>query len=314
MAAGVSVIVPTYDGQRWLPVCLAALARQTFRDFEVVVVDDRAGEATRGFENGYLGLTLSRIVNDRTRQFAACANRGVAATHSPWVALLNDDTAPEPGWLTALIAASAGAHVGSVASRMVFASRPNILQSAGICVDRAAIAWDRLRGRPVAEAAAPAEVFGPSAGAALYRRAMLDEIGLFDERFEAYLEDVDLAWRARRAGWRCRYAPDAVVRHVTSATAGEESDYKKRRLGRNKVWLAARNCRRRDLPIVAAYDLAAVAYTLVARRDSAPLRARLAGLRGWREVWRSRRGPFPALPFDPLVAPWRVPGRMQGQG
>lgn len=232
---------------------------------------------------------------------------------APWVALLNDDTEPEPGWLAALVAASAGTRVGSVASRMVFANRPDTVQSAGICVDRAAMAWDRLRGRPVAEALTPADVFGASAGAALYRRAMLDEIGLFEERFEAYLEDVDLAWRARRAGWRCRYAPDAVVRHVTSATMGDDSDDKHRRLGRNKVWLAARNCRRRDLPVVAAYDLGAVAFALMTRRDGVSLRARLVGLRGWREAWRSRRGPFPALQFDPLVVPWRVPGRMRGE-
>jgi GT2 family glycosyltransferase len=137
---------------------------------------------------------------------------------------------------------------------------------------------------------------------------MLDEIGLFDERFFAYLEDVDLAWRARRAGWRCMYVPQARVLHFTSATSGQGSPFKNRLLGRNKLWLAAKNARRRDWPVIAAYDTAAVLYAGLARGDWNHLRGRLDALRALPE----HVGSGPAdVSYDPLVAPWRVPARMQ---
>lgn len=313
MLACVSVVIPTLEGQRWLPDCLAALGAQTFTDFEVILVDNRQGEASREVEDGQHGLRIRRIVNFENQGFATAANQGIRAGSGEYVALLNDDTKPAPGWLEALVRAARNEQAGAVASLMVYDDRPATVQSAGISIDRAAIAWDRLGGRPARDAREPAVVFGASGGAALYRRAMLDAIGLLDERFFAYLEDVDLAWRAQRAGWRCVFAPDALVRHVTSATAGEGSAYKKRLLGRNKVWLAAKNARTRDLPIVAAYDLAAVGYTLIVRRDPIPISARWEGLKRWVEFRRGRGGESRGLPFDPLVAPWRVPGRMAGR-
>lgn len=311
MPARVSVVIPTLDGQRWLPDCLAALAAQTATDFEVVLVDNKGGEATRGFEQGYLGLTITRIINSRNRGFAAASNQGLQAGQGEFAALLNDDTKPAPDWLEALVRAAEAPDVGACASLMVFDNAPGVVQSAGIAIDRAAIAWDRLRGQPVSAARIPTDVFGASGGAALYRRAMLDEIGLLDERFVSYLEDVDLAWRAQRTHWRCVYAPDAVVRHVTSATSGEGSRFKNRMLGRNKIRLAAKNSRWRDLPIVAAYDLAAVFYALVVRRDPGPMLGRLDAIAGLPAAFRARKGASAlARGFSPLVAPWRVPRRM----
>ncbi len=311
MPARVSVVIPTLDGQRWLPDCLAALAAQTVTDFEVVLVDNKGGEATRGFGKDYAGLNITRIINERNRGFAAAANQGLRAGQGPFAALLNDDTKPAPRWLDALLSAAEPPDVGACASLMVFDGAPGVVQSAGIALDRAAIAWDRLRGQRVSAAQEPAEVFGASGGAALYRRAMLDEIGLLDERFVSYLEDVDLAWRAQRSQWRCVYAPGAVVRHVTSATAGEGSRFKTRLLGRNKIWLAAKNSRWRDLPIVLAYDLAAVFYALIARRDPGPLLGRWDAIAGITPVLRARAGAEArARGLSPLVAPWQVPRRM----
>jgi GT2 family glycosyltransferase len=179
-------------------------------------------------------------------------------------------------------------------SKMMFADRPTMINSTGLCVDRAAIVWDR-RGGEIEDGreAEPIEVFGPSAGAALYRREMLLEVGLFDEEFFAYLEDADLAWRARRHGWRCLYVPDARVLHRHSATGGEGSPFKSFHLGRNKVWMVVKNYPFRSLwyvfPMVLLYDAAAVLYALVALRDVHALRGRLAALRGVRRMWAKRR-------------------------
>lgn len=303
-------------GRVWLPECIAALRAQTFRDFEIIVVDNASSDGSREWLAGQPDVRVIR--NEANVGFAAACNQGIQASDAPFVALLNDDTRAEPQWLEALVEGMSAAHprqkkgIGSCASLMLFADRPGVVQSAGIAVDRAAIAWDRLRGCPADSAAAlcACEVFGASGGAALYRRAMLDEIGLFDERFFAYLEDVDLAWRAQRAGWRCVYVPRARVLHHTSATSIAGSPFKHRLLGRNKVWLAAKNARPRDWPLIAFYDIAAVLYAGLTRGEWSHLAGRWAGIRHARRFIHRLADGRGSPSFDPLVPPWRVPERM----
>lgn len=318
----VSVVIPTVRGRAWLPACIAALRAQTFRDFEIIVVDNASDDGSAAWLAAQPDVRVVR--NVRNLGFAAACNQGIRASHAPFVALLNDDAQPEPQWLAALVGALQNPHslvptlqssqVGACASLMLFAERPDVVQSAGIAIDRAAIAWDRLRGYRVdsAEVQQPCEIFGASGGACLYRRAMLDEIGLFDERFFAYLEDVDLAWRAQRAGWRCLYVPQACVLHHVSATAGEGSPFKNRLLGRNKVWLVAKHARLRDLPIIMLYDLAAVIYAGITRGEWSHLVGRIEGVRAIRHYLPRTRQVYSICPplFDPLVMPWRVPRRM----
>lgn len=307
-APPISVVIPTWKGRDWLPGCLASLRAQTLPPAEIIVVDNGSGDGSAAWLAAQPDLRV--ITNPANLGFAAAANQGFRAAGAPFIALLNDDTRADARWLAALVAPMlADERVGATASLLVFADQPTIVQSAGIAMDRAAIAWDRLGGRSVGAAQQPGEIFGASGGAALYRRAMLDEIGLFDERFFAYLEDVDLAWRAHTAGWRCQYTPDALVYHVTSATSGEGSPFKKQLLGRNKVWLVAKNAPLSDLPLILVYDLAAVLYAGLARGDWHHLAGRLRGLRGLAAMLPERRpGRSPSL--DPLVAPWRVPGRV----
>jgi len=312
----VTVVIPTLCGRRWLPDCIAALRRQTLRDFAVVVIDNGSDDGTAEWLAAQPDLRVIR--NAQNVGFAAACNQGIQASKSPLIAVLNDDTQPEPRWLESLVSAMRagdGRQVGACASLLLFAERPGVVQSAGIAVDRAAIAWDRLRGYPADAAVVQraGEVFGASAGAALYRRAMLDEVGLFDERFFAYLEDVDLAWRAQRAGWRCLYVPAARALHRTSATSGEGSVMKYRLLGRNKVWLVAKNAQMRDWPIVVFYDLAAVLYAGFMRGEWSHLAGRWEGIKCVRQftIIHSLTRTRCSLPFDSLVPPWSVPRRMR---
>lgn len=281
MAASVAVVIPNWNGAALLPACLDALRCQTYPEFEIVVVDNGSADDSLAVLARYPEVRVLRF--GRNRGFGAATNAGIRATAGRYVATLNNDAAPAAGWLAALVAAAdADPTVGMCASQMVFAARPDRINSCGIALDRAGIAWDLLGGEPVGADRGLVEPFGACAGAALYSRAMLAAIGLFDERFFAYLEDVDLAWRARRAGWRCRYVPAAAVAHQHSATGGEGSARKRYLLGRNKVWLLAKNYPGagwwRWLPLVLAYDVAAVGYALATRRDGAALRGRLAGL------------------------------------
>ena len=288
MSKAVSIITLNYNGRRHLPALFAALASQTWRDFELLVVDngstddspaavEELGRAT--------GLRVRQIRNRTNRGFAAACNQGIERSAGEYVVMLNNDTQPEPGWLEHLVTtARTDSAVGMVGAKMLFAQRPERINSAGIAVDWAGIAWDRQGGMldDPAESSVR-EVFGPCGGSALYKRRMLAQIGGFDEAFFAYLEDVDLAWRARLAGWRCLYQPQARVLHAHSATAGEGSPFKSYLLGRNKVWLVVKNYANpwfaRYLPAILAYDMMAMLYGLARRRDRALLHGRFAGLR-----------------------------------
>ncbi len=183
------------------------------------------------------------------RGFAGGVAEGIRAAAGEWVLCVNNDATVEEGAIAELlrVADDADDDVGSIAALMVFADRPDVINSAGIEVDRLGVAWDRLLGQPVDMGkTSVTEVFGASAGAALYRRAMLDEVP-FEESFFAYLEDVDVAWRARMRGWRSLYAPSAVVAHEFSATARHGSPLKYYWSGRNRVRVLARNATTRQL-------------------------------------------------------------------
>ena len=322
----VSVVIVNWNGLRLMEQCLGALTEQTFSEFEIIVVDNGSTDGSVDWL-GEHHPSVRVIRNDENLGFAAANNQAIRASTAEFVVTLNNDTRVEPGWLEALVrAVQPDPSVGMGACKMLFADRPEMINSTGINLDRVGIAWDRSGGeRDDAAETEPREVFGPSAGAALYRRAMLDEIGSFDERFFMYLEDVDLAWRARLAGWRCLYVPSSRVYHVHSASAREGSPFKNRLLGRNKVWTIAKNYPLDklllNLPLILLYDVAAVVFAVVARGDTYALRGRWEGLRGLREVWQDRRSiqallkrnvgrPWTAY-LSPLVPPWRVPSRFR---
>jgi GT2 family glycosyltransferase len=223
--------------------------------------------------------------------------------------LVNDDARLEPDALaTALAAGERDPRVGAVATQVRFQSAPGVINSAGIEVDSLGVASERLAGCPIEAAQARSEVFGPTACFALYRRTMLDAVGNLEERFFAYLEDVDLAWRAQAAGWTAAYEPGAVCYHRASATTGEGTRLKYFLAGRNRVWLLARNATSwqlvRGLPGILAYDLAYVIYAAVRDRTLAPLRGRLSGLRSWRTVRREATSRGAAVTLRPASRGW----------
>ena len=333
MTTRVSVVIVNWNGRHFLERCFRALLAQTCRDFEIVLVDNGSQDGSVPFVKEHFPQ-VRVITNSRNRGFAAANNQAIRATDAEFVATLNNDTEVDPAWLGELVqAADTDERVGACASRMLFADRPDVINSAGIALDRAGIAWDWRGGeKDNLEGQEPVAIFGASAGAALYRRAMLDEIGLFDEDFFAYLEDVDLAWRAQWAGWRALCVPTARVLHLHSGTAVEGSPFKARLLGRNKVWLIAKNYPWPQLlwyfPAIFLYDLGSIPYTLIWRGNWGPVQGRLEGLSGLRGALQKRKGlravhRVPAREMmarmSPLVSPralWRryahLRGRMRG--
>ena len=320
LAPDVSVIIVNWNGSRLLGRCLSALRIQTHPSYQVVLVDNGSSDDSLTLvERDYPEVVVIR--NDTNLGFAAANNIALNRIQSRYVATLNNDTQVEPTWLAELARGmEKNPTIGMCASKMLFLEDQKTINSAGISVDRAGIAWDRRGGEPDDDRPEqPEEIFGPCAGAALYRRKMLEEISFFDEDFFAYMEDVDLAWRAQLAGWRCLYVPTARVYHAHSATAGEGSPVKNRLKGRNTLWTIAKNYPWPDwlcyLPAILFYDLAAVAYTLVVQRDVNPLRGRLQALRGLRSLMLKRRAvqALRVIPsrvmlsrLEPIESPLRV--------
>ncbi len=218
--------------------CLASLERQTCLDFEVVVVDNSGESRVR--KHGVSGPRVRVIEPDRNVGFGAAINAAYAISTSPFLATLNDDACPHSGWLEALLKAmETDASVGMCASRIVLSKRGE-LDSAGmlLCADGSSKQRGHLQKPGGFDQSA--EVLLPSACAALYRREMLEQVGLFDEDFFLYCEDTDLGLRGRWAGWKCSYVPDAEVEHRYSYSAGRASPLKAYYVERNRLFLIAK--------------------------------------------------------------------------
>lgn len=315
----VSAIVVNRDGRELLLECLASIrnALAAVREpSEIVVVDN--GSADGSVEAVGVHFPEARVVAlAENLGFAGGVNAGVAASTGAWLLLLNNDATIEPGGVAALLAAAAGRpRVGSLAAQMRFA-RGGALNSAGLGVDRLGVAFDRHIGEPPQSAGdAVVEVFGASAGGALLRRAMLDDVGGFDASFFMYLDDADLAWRARMAGWTALYVPGAVVHHHHSASSVHNSPFKHLHVGRNRVRLLAKHAHPAQLwrygPAIVAHDLAYVVVAGFGDRTLAPVRGRLQGLRSWprdRAAGRATRRP---VQLDAVQGPARALARRRG--
>ncbi|MGH2841705.1 MAG: glycosyltransferase family 2 protein, partial [Solirubrobacteraceae bacterium] len=286
----VSVVVVNHNGREWLRPCLesvrAALAA-TDAAAEVIVIDNASTDGSRDMlKDAFADVRV--IAAETNVGFAGGAQIAIDESAGDWLFFVNNDAVVGRSAIAALLAeARRHADVGALAAQMRFAQRPEVVNSAGIEIDRLGSAIDVGLGTSAAcLPQAPTEIFGASAGAALYRRAMLDQVGGFDASFFMYLEDADLAWRARARGWRCLQVPGAVVLHEHSRSAGHRSDFKYFLVGRNRMRMLAKNATAGHLarywPAIALYDLAYVSYALAVDRSTAPLRGRVAGLREWR--------------------------------
>jgi GT2 family glycosyltransferase len=236
----VSVVVVNFNRVNLLRKCLESLARQEGAAVEVIVVDNGSSDGSPDMVERDLPA-VKLIRNVQNVGFCAGNNQGFAAATGRHIALLNNDAEAEPGWLAAMLhEMELDDRVGMVASKILVAGRPGVIDKVGH-----GIYWDgQNRGRGSGEQDlgqfdTEREILWPDGCAALYRKAMLDEVGGFDEDFFAYADDAELGLRGRLAGWRARYAPGAVVHHQRGATLGKWSPARIRLIERNRIWLAA---------------------------------------------------------------------------
>jgi GT2 family glycosyltransferase len=240
---GFSVIIPNYNGAPILEACLGSLARQLHPPAEVLVIDNASQDNS---------LEVIRKVTPSVRVVAQSVNRGYAAAvnigartaRSEWLAVLNNDTEVAPGWIRACLeAAERHPDASFFAPRVLDFQTRNRIDSAGDCLLRAGIGFRRGHGVPDGDPyGIELEVFAASGSAAVYRKSAFDAAGGFDERFFAYLEDVDLGLRLRAQGHRGYYVPAAIVYHRGGVTSGGEfSPLSVRLRTRNALLLLLKN-------------------------------------------------------------------------
>lgn len=228
------MVIPTLEAGESLRATLVALERQTFRDFETVVVDNGGGGAARDAASG---LDVRIVENVRNVGFGEAVNQGAAGSGSRYVATLNDDARPEPEWLGRLVdAAQSRPDFAMFAPAILLAAEPDKLDSAGFAIYPDGVAKQRGHRLAATGYAREEEVFAPSGCAALYRRELLDRIGWFDADYFLYVEDTDVGLRAQWAGGRCLYVPSARVVHDYSGSAGRASRLKAFYVERNRLW------------------------------------------------------------------------------
>ena len=241
------MVVVTWNRLLLLRSCLQSLTRQNLNQtFEVVVVDNGSDDGSPEMVLQEYGKStrfrLQLIRNPQNRGFCAANNQGFAVSDSEFVALLNNDAEAEPDWLAKLASAFDGRpDVGMAASKILVHEDPRRIDKAGHLI----YPDGQNRGRGSGELDEGQynrveEILWPDGCAAMYRRAMLDRIGGFDEDFFAYADDAELGLRARIAGWKCLYMPEAVVRHHRGATLGVRSSRRLELIERNRVLLAVK--------------------------------------------------------------------------
>jgi GT2 family glycosyltransferase len=233
----ISVVIVNWNRKELLRACLQSLRSQAGAPFETIVVDNGSTDGSPALAREFGAVVIQ---NDTNRGFCAANNQGIAAARGEFVALLNNDAEAEPGWLAGLLAACSQApEIGMAASKVLVWEDPARIDKVGHLIfpdgqnrGRGSGALDR------GQFDEAADVLWPDGCAAMYRKSMLDVIGGFDEDFFAYGDDAELGLRARIAGWRCAYAPNAVVRHHRGSTMGKGSAARLELIERNRVLLA----------------------------------------------------------------------------
>ena len=235
----ITVVIPNYNGMKYLAECMTSLCReqQNAPGYEVLIIDNASVDGSVEYlQKEWCGEGVRLISLPENTGFCHAVNLGIREAKTPYVILLNNDTKAEAGFVRGLYdAIRENEKIFSVSAKMLMWDRPELIDDAG---DRYCVlgwAYSRGKGRPAADYDKSVPVFSACGGAAIYRRSVFEEIGYFDEEHFAYLEDIDVGWRAKLYGYDNVYCPDAAVYHVGSGTSGS-------RYNSFKVRLAARNC------------------------------------------------------------------------
>ena len=242
MDTEISIIVPNFNGKQFLKTGLDSIKRQNYSFYEVIIVDNGSSDGSAQYiHENYPEFTL--IQNKENLGFAAAVNQGIKASDADYVFLLNNDVELEANSISNLLKCiEKDENIFAVSSKMIQYDDRSKMDDAGD--EYTILGWTRKvgDGKSPDLYTAKRETFSACAGAALYRKSILDKIGYFDENFFAYMEDVDISYRARINGYKCIYCPEAVVYHLGSGTSGSRyNEFKIRLAARNNVYVPYKN-------------------------------------------------------------------------
>lgn len=237
-----SVIIPNYNGEKYLEECLLALKAQTFTDFDIILVDN--GSTDQSIKTAKSLVENIRIVElMENTGFSHAVNEGIKASDADYVILLNNDTAVFPDFIEKQVAyISKHEKIFSCSALMIRNDERELADDAGDFYSAFGWAYSDAKDKPFSKFKKMRRVFASCGGAAIYRRAAFELIGMFDESFFAYLEDIDMGYRARLAGYENIYNPKAKVYHIGSASSGSRYNaFKVKISARNSIYLIKRN-------------------------------------------------------------------------
>jgi N-acetylglucosaminyl-diphospho-decaprenol L-rhamnosyltransferase len=288
----VSIVIVSWNGCQHLDACLRSVAAHAGPRTETILVDNGSADGTADYvRERYPWVRVIALAENRG--FAGGNNVGARTARGRLLAFLNNDTEVESGWLEALRGGLDGpSRIALATALIVYMDDPGVIDSAGDGVLRCGGAFKRCHGMPVDRARESQDVFGACGAAFLIEKAVFDELDGFDEHFFVSHEDVDLSYRARLRGYRCRYVAQAVVRHRGSATLGRLSGFAVFHGQRNLEWVYFKNTPgwilARTLAGHLIYDLAAAAHFARHGLLVPFLRAKAAAVAGLPRVWRQR--------------------------
>jgi len=299
----ISAIVVNFNGAGVLSDCLRSLCEQTYPDLEVIVVDNASTDGSEAIVADF-APRVRLFRNGSNTGYGGGINAGIAVSGGDAILALNNDIILDPDCVAHLARAlDSDERLGMCAPKMLLPD--GRLNSTGLCVSRSGAAWDRDMGiEDSGHENSAEEVLGPCGGAALYRREMLEQVGSFDESFFLYMEDVDLAVRARLAGWRCRYIPQATLVHLSGATVGRNSDMAVYYGNRNIIWYVFKDFPARLLmtsfPWILGRNLGVLAYYTLQGRGRLAVRAKIDAIAGLGHVIRERRKVIRSVPYHEI--------------
>jgi GT2 family glycosyltransferase len=241
----VSVIILNWNGGSYIRQCLDSVLAQDYRNLEIIVVDNASEDGSQDIvRKNYRDVVI--VQNQQNLGFSAGNNVGMKQARGDFILILNNDTELDPKCVTELKrSVDIGPRYGTSAPKIYLKDSPGTIAAAGIVVFPDGLSIGRGRFEPGFLYEKEEEVFFSSGCCALYRKEMLEDIKIFDEYYDedffAYAEDTDLGWRARLRGWKCAYAPAALVYHAHSASAGKYSSLKAFLVERNRMWLEVKN-------------------------------------------------------------------------
>lgn len=238
----ISVVIPNYNGKHLLKDCLESLQKQVYKKYECIIVDNGSTDGSQEYiQENFPDTIVIRL--DKNYGVSYAVNRGIECAKGEYIALLNNDTKVDKEWLYCLYKhILKDKNIFSVGSKMLKLQDANIIDDAGEEYNLLGWAYQIGAGKHIDKYDAEYEVFSNCGGAVLCRKRILDEIGLLDESFFAYMEDVDIGYRARLYGYKNTYEPGAKVLHIGSATSGGKyNEFKARLVARNNIWVPYKN-------------------------------------------------------------------------